>query len=494
MIDITATDWDALQELGGRIGLAERVAALRRRLESGRNRPGAPYLLLAGRPDAGIERLLAGWLGPEAAENLKKAGSLPLVIGPRPEEVRPRLSSWPTWRFPRLPVGHLIALRTPVLPPADVTAQLAALGLIDQMVLVTRLFMAMHERERELAEAMASLAATGRVVLIGLPGEEPTPADLAEVPAFAVHQMRLHGFDGGRCLGADLWFASDNGPAPATLTDPADLLQIDASTTEAGRAGMSQRAVAQLLKEVWKWILDHPEDDSVVPPVPEEERERLTRELSHFLADLGREVERSMAERLGIGGAHVRRFAGDAIRGWGAYTTVEGHWMKYVERLRPGLQAALVAEAQVAADCLDFRAKIDSAPAVAPTSPLGLLDRVILEAKRLAVGLACGLAVYYLAGWAPSMPPGVRTVVQVTLLALGGILGYAFGCHLFRGPVTPLKQIEEVAPEPTGIQGWTQFERRLTSWFAERINTRPLSVADSCRALAGRFGIEEVGK
>jgi hypothetical protein len=60
MTEISASDWNALEGLSHRLGLpVERPGLLRRRLESSLVRPGSPYILLAGRPDAGIELLLA---------------------------------------------------------------------------------------------------------------------------------------------------------------------------------------------------------------------------------------------------------------------------------------------------------------------------------------------------------------------------------------------------------------------------------------------------
>src|ERR1019366_535454 len=148
--EITSADWDALQSLALRVGLfSERVGLLRRRVEASSPRPGSPYKLMVGRPDAGIELLLARWLAPEAAEELIKVGDRPLVIGATPAEVRPRLGAWPSWKSTKVGPGHLIALRTTGKPAADTLAQLSSLGYMDQIVLVTRLGQPMHMYERD---------------------------------------------------------------------------------------------------------------------------------------------------------------------------------------------------------------------------------------------------------------------------------------------------------------------------------------------------------
>jgi hypothetical protein len=51
----------------------------------------------------------------------------------------------------------------------------------------------------------------------------------------------------------------------------------------------------------------------------------------------------------------ARRFVLDAVRGWGAYVTTEGHWLRHVETLRPGMQAALFAQVEQALDRVEVR-------------------------------------------------------------------------------------------------------------------------------------------
>ena len=221
MDEINATDWQALEEFADRIGFpAARVTRHSRRWGDGQARPGSPYTLLVGRPEAGIESLVGRWFSPQAAEALKLAGGRPLVIGPEPDAVAAGLGGCPTWRSSGPLSGHLLALRTPRAPGDDLTSQLVALGLIDQLVLVTALFQAMHHDELAIVGSLASLAATARVLLVWRPGEEPTEADLAEVPAAASWEMRKQGFEADRFLGAGVWYAGTSPPAGATVSDP----------------------------------------------------------------------------------------------------------------------------------------------------------------------------------------------------------------------------------------------------------------------------------
>jgi hypothetical protein len=502
MNEIAPGDWDTLQSLTGRLGLpAERVGVLRRRLEGTQVRPGSPYTLLAGRPDAGIELLLARWLAPEAAEELLKAGGRPLVIGPTTAEVRPRLGAWPGWKTARVKPGHLLALRAASKPAADTLAQLASLGYVEQLVLVTRLGQALHQEECALAAALAGTAATVRVLIVGLPGEEPTDADLAEVSAYAVTRMRQAGFTGGRCLGAGVWFTG-GGPRPGTVADLTSFLAVNDREVAAGRAGMGREAVAGLLADLRRQA-------EALPPapqaaVPDEERERLGRELNGYLSDLGRELDRLAGERRPLSAEFLRNHALDAVRGWGAYATVEGHWLKYVERLRPGTQAAFLAEAQSAIGLLEYDPGKETPPAPEPAAVPGspVVNQVMLEAKRLAVGLVVGLAAYlavaallrgHAAGAAEdvtALPALAVTLLSYAALVLGAVLGYGAGRALLRArPATPPPQVKERVP--AALHGWPQVQRRLTAWFGEHMRTGAPSPAEECRALARRWGLED---
>ncbi len=505
MTDVSTQDWDALGRLAAQVGLpAERVSQLRKRLDGPGDRPGGPLVLLAGRPGAGIELVLGRWLASEAAEALAQAGSSPLVIGATPGDVQPRVGRWPTWRAPRYGPGHLVALCSAGRPGADVLAQLASLGYVDQLVLVSRLGQPIHQHERALAASLAGLAATARVLLVALPGEEPTSADLAEVVAFAATALRQEGFASGRCLGAGVWFTG-GAARPGTITDPGAFLAVDAAAVAAGRAGMSRQALTGLVADLSQRAEQAPPAQAALPP---DEQDRLVNELNSYLGDLGRELDRQAEKRQPLKADTLRTYARDAVRGWGAYTGVEGHWMKYVERVRPGLQAAFLAEVEAALPLLDIQngpARPPEPLAEAPPSAAadaGLpVDRLVIEAKRLAVGLACGLAVYLatvtpLGGSAEQPGPLAPVVVSIlgyAGLAIGTVLGYSAGRRFFRpGAVSKAAGEGLAPPAPPLVHGWEQLTRRVLAWFAEQVRQQPTSAAQQCRALAVRFGIQEM--
>jgi hypothetical protein len=484
---VAATDWEALERLVASVELpTERVPLLRRRLDGERGRPGAPITLLVGRPNAGIEQFVVRLLGSEGMSSLEAAGTRPLVVGPAPDTVRPRLSSWPTLTRPLPESGHVLILRTAGVPPADVMAGLAALGMIDQVVLVGLLLQAMHEREREILAALLPLAATAKCVLVWRPGEEPTEADLSEVTTATNRQIQGRGFEGPRDRGVSVLFTGEPTGKLGTLTDPSEPLRVDEAAVAAGRGGMERAALSDLLNAIFRKA---GEALTAAPPgIPPGERDRLVRELTSYLADLGRETGRIAAEKPGADAAWVRRYVIDAIKGWATYTSIEGHWLRYVETLRPGTQAALIAKAEQEDDCLDYRPM--PAPAQAGDSSGAPPSRLVLEAKRVAIGLGLGLATY--AGIAASvkLPPIVDILVGLSSMALGSILGYAVGRRIFPGKKAPAAAGQQADwSEPGSPLGWTQFERRLVGWFTEIAHAQPTPPAEACRELARRLGV-----
>jgi hypothetical protein len=502
MTSMTTVDWDALQSLAGRVGLpTERINVVRRRLEPNLARPGSPYTLLVGRPNAGIELLLARWLRPEAAEALQTANDHPLVIGATPDQAQPRLGGWPMWKCSQWQSGHLIVWRTSAKPTADKLAQLSSLGYCEQMVLVTRLGQPLHAQERELARALAGLSATGRVLVVGTPGEEPTQADLAQVVAYAVNLMRRAGFNNGRCLGADVWFTGDSKPL-GTTEDVGRVFSVDQRAVATGRTGMVTEVLSSLLSEIRQLAAHPPCTPQAV--IAEEECQRLSGELTKYLADLGRELQRQAHRRQPMTAAILQTYALDALRGWGAYTGIEGHWLKYIERLRPGTQVAFLAKAHAVMPWLEYEPRHE--PKKTPHHSTGspLLDRLIVEAKRLGDGLLSGMAAYLLCAallgsqtgspadhqGAIALPGMIATWLSYAALGVGGVLGYGVSCRGVRVSAAEDQQASTLATS-SYIRGWQQVERQLLAWFSEHIRRAQVSPLEECGKLAEQLGIKE---
>lgn len=505
MKEISPGDWDDLQALASRVGFpTERVGLLRRRFENSAPRPDSPYVLVVGRPSAGIELFFSRWFNPEVAEELRKAKNVPLVIGATPNNVQPKIGLWPTRKSSKIKQGHLIALCASGKPPVDVLAQLASLIYMDELILVTRLGQPLHIKEREIAETFASLAATARVLIVGVPGEEPTQSELAEVIAYTISQMRQLGFSRGRCLGAGVWFTDDR-QRPGTINDIETFLTADQKETAEAKPAMAQQAVVNLFDELEQKAKVAPSTQQAV--ISDDESDRLVRDLDNYLSDLGRELDRQAQNNQTFSTEMLRAYARDVIRGWGAYTTVEGFWLKYIERLRPGTQAAFFTEAESALSLLNYEPGSGTEDIELRPQTAGLTDRIILEAKRLILGLVFGLAAYLVtvnllassqgatgsAQGGINLPPVVTTLIAYIALVIGGVAGYGAGRRFFKE--SPMLKSEDVkSPVPAAMHGWQQVQRRLTAWFANQIRAKQTPPFEECHQLAVRLGIKEINK
>jgi hypothetical protein len=381
--------------------------------------------------------------------------------------------------------------------------QLASLSFIDQLVLVTRLAQPLTQAERELAAALNFVSATVRVLIVGVPGEEPTERDLAEVAAYAISYMRQAGFGDGRCLGAGVWFTKSDGQGN-TISDLGNFLRIDQAKVSSGRDQMFRDALASLFAEI-----QNKSDNTTISPnvaVSSEDRERLVHEFSTYLAALGRKAERDAEGGRPVSTDTIREYCLDAIRGWAAYIGVEGHWMKYVETLRPGAHTALLAEAKSALDYVDYEPAPIRRAFGAPSAPPqksetpSVVQRAVVEAKRAAIALVCGLAGYWIVAslinarvGVAGLPTFVIGLINIAAFLIAAVLGYGIGCGIFRPSniSTEPQTASATTPQPTrpALRNWDQVESRLTAWFATFVTASSRSSQDECRALAERLGI-----
>jgi hypothetical protein len=231
--------------------------------------------------------------------------------------------------------------------------------------------------------------------------------------------------------------------------------------------------------------------------ISDDECGRLTHEMSNFVADLGREIDRQVETRRAWTAESLRSYALDSVRGWGSLSGVEGHWLKYVERLRPGTQVALLEQAREAFALLDY--KPGSAPnQSSEAAGTAALERLITEAKRLAVGLGLGLGAYLVVATllgnksaTVALPALVVTLLCYAVLVIGTILGYGVGRLFFRQPQSP-PQPKPAAAQLPAMHGWVQVDRRLTAWINERLRSQSVSPTEECQNLARRLGLEEI--
>lgn len=555
-MEIAAAEWEKLRRLAGRSGVsADRIAALQKRLDPARARPGAPYTLVAGRPDGGLEVLLSRWVAPAAAKALLQAGERPLVLGPDPTPLCPRIGGWNTFPIPQAgvpacpwaptgdaPPGHWIAVRIPIPPEVDLIAQLGTLGYLEQLVIVTRLGQPLHQIEREFARTFSGLCATVRVLIVALPSEDASANDVAELSAYAAAQMRDQGVSLGRYLGAGVWRSEPKPEDVGTITDLARFLAIDQERSRAHRDGLFQHALRDALQEIEEGAKQLSEPQRSLPEIPSEEQDRFARELRTYLADLGRQLRRSLTGPQQFSDDSVRQAARDAFRGWGAGVTIEGFWLKHLEQLRPGFREAFFAAADASllelgydpprgtasmaaaveagadrdsdassvADAADAASRGElgrAARGMAQAAP-GILDWAVLEAKRWGAALVGAVLCYgavllsmtegvrWLRGGAAASGSGgwLETIGGGIGFFVGLLLSYSAACKFFPAPGRRSRASggSTLPPPPVGtLVGWERLESRLSEWFAERMKERSQTVTEECQALARTLGLEE---
>jgi hypothetical protein len=443
-----------------------------------------------GRKDCGIELLLGRWLEPELVEEMKSQPGRPVVIGPRPELVQPALGTWPAVANTKIQPGHIVALRIVDKLRPDVLAQLGTLGLIEQLILVVSLNQPLHSSEREFVKLLASYAVTVKVLIVAVPGHEASSDELAEVSAVAVSAMAQAGFDSGRCLAAATWFAAGK-PPDGTLANVGDYVLNLGSITPSHRESLINNALANLIAELEERA--EKASGTSVPPIPTDEQDRLTSELESYLIDLGRTLLRQQnAAVKPTTTESLQRSAIEALRGWSSYVGVEGSWMRYVERLRPGAHGMFLQEAENAISDLTFdpgRGGI-----VESALPDGG-DRILIETKRVAIGLGLGIVSFFAVGpllkeAAVPLPDFANSLLAVLVLGVVSVLGYSLASRFIRPVSRSMSEAADPGRDPALI-GWPSVQRRLTTWFGKFISAQPLSPADECRNLAQQLGIPE---
>lgn len=487
MTDVTADDWDSLENLAERVGCPrDKVGALRRRLTSTDVRKGGPYILLIGRPEGRLDLFLSRWLNPDLAEEVKKSTGRPVAVGPAPSTAQPKVGSWAEQKL-TLPIpGHIVALRSDGKPSAEVLAQAASLGHFDACVLVVSLHQVLSEGERALLQAACPLSIVGRVLVIAVPGEEPTADDIAQLNALGRRCLMNAGFQAERAGQVGVWF-TDNSKRSGTITDVASFVAADPTITAVGRNGWARESLVKLVTELSDFA-----KKSAPPPsatVEEKDQDRLTKELDGFLTDLGKRIERDVTKRAWTN-EKVRQEVIESVQGWSAYLGMEGAWMRLVDRLRPGAQKALHAEAQAAADAIEY----DSGKATQVVKNTAPPDATNVLAIRIAIAVAAGIGAFAVTSWAltqiggASASPAVHTTFSIAGPAVGALLGFLFSGKVFTPlPASAAGSAAPEASEPE-IHGWTQFQRRMTTWFRKYIGSRPASPSEECDAWLERLG------
>jgi hypothetical protein len=468
----TDADWDGLRALCRRAGLPpERVDRIQKSWSAA---PAAGALtILAGSPGT-LALLLARWLGKEFAAALGAVNGAALVIGSKPETVQPPLGYWPGMVRRELGAGHLLVVPSSGPVSHSLASALGGIAPADQVLLVSRLSQPLSSEERRLADSLATLAATARVVFLALPSEEGTESERAELAAYGLAQLEAHGFL-GRSLGAGVWYTE--GPRPGdTIARLEDWLTPRTEDVVAGRAAAGRAALGALFVELEK-LPDRPPDRELSA----EESDELSRKFAHAADDLGRRL-RDLADAGEFPDTHaLRRYAVEGVKGWLNRASLEGMLLDSVESLRPGIKAELATQAEAVAELLHH----EPPPPRRPPRDRGLLRSLVVAAVAAVVTYAIiyVLGSPFLQGW--------FLLVVANLGAFAAALGGLALAGRVLGVVSPPAPPRSERPDPAALPGWASAELRLTNWFNERIRARTPTLREECAAFRSRFQLEE---
>ncbi len=434
--------------------------------------PGEAITLLAGPPST-LTLLLARWLGLAAAKALSAAAGAPLVIGPKLHTVQPILGHWPAWVHDELKSRHVVVVPSEGTLNTSLRSDLARLGIVDQVLLVSRLSQPFSAEDRQLADSLAPLAATASVVFLALPGEEGTEAERAELAAYGLAQLQKHGFH-GRCVGAGVWYTEGVRPADSIqLLD--DWLVARANDVSDGRGAAGLANLAALLTDIEK-APDRPPETALLA----NEADELGCKFANLVADLGRRLR----ELAGAGEfpdlVACRQFLIESIQGWLNRPSLV--LFDYVETVRPGIKTELLAQATTAADLLYYTSVSDP--------PQALSRRTQELLRQLGIASAVTVATHfiiYLIGSA-FLQSWFASVLANLLATAAAFAAFAAAKRSLSAP-----GLESIAGSPgvvPAVRGWAVAELRLTNWFNNRIRSLTATLKQECAEIRSQFHLE----
>lgn len=420
----TAEDWGLLECLASeRDDLLDRLKALRHRFGSSCVTD-SPVVLIAGCDDTACGALVKHCFGLEALRSSNASGTTPLVITNKATVLPTILASLPRIVSQQLQGQIVILAHWPTAVPASALSQLQEVPNLSLFTLIGRLGQPLSARERKLAATLVDVAATAKVLFVGLSGEDASRDELAELSEYSKIVMQRTGFSGTRMITTGVWLLNA-GVADSSLL-VSDPLTFATRVTGECLASSIQAAQTQALLGILRDIrATHDVRAQPLPDISEQDEVALTRDFDHYLDLLGSNLV-SEIQRWSLDDATTKLcgYARDSIKHWGAYITTEGRWLNHVETLRPGTHKLLLAQVENALTALDVRrtpqpARNQSQPAASSirhnkalgaVQPIDFLvqslrefwsqwqgtkmtfERAIQEAKCGATGLAAGLA------------------------------------------------------------------------------------------------------
>jgi hypothetical protein len=469
--DLREHDVSLVKELATSAGIApERVTALQRRAELRPDeRDGAPYAMLFGNPE-GIRRLLTALAGADVAKEVHAATAPVVVVGRKPQVIRPLLTTWPNVKTARLGTDGLIIVKAEDRIGEATLAALESLGTIELGVLVSPLSQPLNQNERQLARALAGVIETIRVAILGHPAQEASAGEVAELADYARVQVRDAGFGPARFDGALVWMGENTARGlPCEAASPADLIAVSAANAGRNRDATLAVAVGQLLDAIEGGLKNGAK--AVGLPATEQDLDRLVGQFDGHIQALGKTMRELVEARDIRTTEQGRAFLVEKVQGWINGQNLAATTLTLAEKFRPGTKACVAAAVAAAAPELVVEPPPKKASTQAQTAEataaFAFLARhawargvaaVALGLLALLVGAAV-IPLFGIEAWASRL--GALGLALLTGLAAYFVLGEPWVVGQGQRPGEP------APPKPTSpLKGWPLFAEKLAAAFA----------------------------
>lgn len=468
---ITPGDLALVERLSVPAGIApERAAALGRRMSlAPEERAGAPYVLLLGAPEA-VRAIVLAAAGPEVERRMRELKAPVVVVGNRPDSIRPLVASWPQIVAPGLGQAGVIVLAAGEPIPAATLAALASLGTIEVGVLASRISQPLNEPECALAASLVGIVETMRAAFVVQRGEELGEADAAELHAYGKARLAASGYSGARFRECRILAPAGAGDAIAGASAPAQILDPGQGHGGGPRDAAFAATLAGLAAEIETRLAERPEAAGIA--ATPEDLARLSAQLDGHL----RGLEDQLATLVRAGDirddATARRFLIDRVEGWQSGDGLVAHTVSLAERFRPGAASVIVKAVREAAPGLSVvpQARTPAAPSAERTAVVTFLART--HWARAIAAVSVGAISGFIASIVLPAFPADTWLAHLAAPATGALVGLAL--YIVLGQpwligIGPRPAGTPAAPPPEPLAGWPVVAGRIAASFAAHL-------------------------
>ena len=473
-------NWQELKQCAGLVGLSsDRIKKLEDRVVQVENRDGAPYVLVLGQKHGALELLLSHWLNPSVSDALAAAAETPLVLSEPTATLKDIVGTWPS--CPQTIFRNQCYFAAQSLGPLSSFSlgQLRQLTLFDLCILVVRLGQPLTRQDLQMAESMVGLAATIKVLMVGLPSENVSANEIAELVAYSKAQLSKLGFHAQQIKESAVWYI-DGKSRFGSIGDLPSFL----ASAQATHSRVQWSPLYQDLKSIVEDGLQRSQvqakDVAISATIPNEEVDRLAAELQMFLIDAIDKLRETLPLR--CDDEHPGKSIANIMSGWNAGACIEGFWVRYVEELRPGTHAGLVNFSESAFETIVSIRRHDSSQ----LRPNSTLERLFVRIEQWPVRLGIAtLAGLIAAGSSVLFPISDPLRLLLGLLFASAVYAYSpllfqfLSQQAFTNKLTAIRSVE--------LLGWETFVAAVVREFKSSLICNKLTTIDRWQNLYDNF-------